>query len=263
MPADSAPTPAGPEVTLDGTVERITFYNPTNGFSVVRLRVRGRREPIAVVGTLPAAQPGELLALRGRWQTDPRHGAQFRPTSAEVRRPSDVDGIVRYLGSGLVRQIGPVLAKRIVGTFGERTLDILDTTPERVREVPGIGPGRARGIAAAWAEHRALRDVMAFLAAHGLDTRFAPRLLAAYGTDAPRILSANPYRLVADVPGLGWASADRLGKDRGVRHTAPARIQAAIQAALLTAGQNGHTRLSRSALVEAAAAVAEVPPDLV
>jgi exodeoxyribonuclease V alpha subunit len=262
VPTDRAPASPEPEVALDGTVERITFYNPTNGFSVVRLRVRGRREPITVVGTLPAAQPGELLALRGRWQTDPRHGAQFRPATAEVRRPSDVDGIVRYLGSGLVRQIGPVLAKRIVGTFGERTLDVLDATPERVREVPGIGPQRARGIAAAWAEHRALRDVMAFLAEHGLDTRFAPRLLAAYGTDAPRILSANPYRLVADVPGLGFPSADRLGKDRGVRHTAPARVQAAVQAALLAAGQNGHTRLLRPALVEAASTIADVPPEL-
>ncbi|MFN8635285.1 MAG: AAA family ATPase [Chloroflexota bacterium] len=262
----AGPTPglaSGPEVALEGTVERITFYNPTNGFSVVRLRVRGRREPIAVVGTLPAAQPGEILALRGRWQTDPRHGAQFRPTEAEVRRPSDVDGIVRYLGSGLVKQIGPVLAKRIVGTFGERTLDVLDATPERVREVPGIGPQRARGIATAWAEHRALRDVMAFLAEHALDTRFAPRLLATYGTDAVKILSANPYRLVADVPGLGFASADRLGMDRGVRHTAPVRVQGAIQAALIEAGQNGHTRLTRALLAEAAASLADVPLELV
>jgi exodeoxyribonuclease V alpha subunit len=262
VPTDRAPVPKTPEVALDGTVERITFYNPTNGFSVVRLRVRGRREPIAVVGTLPSVQPGELLSLRGHWQTDPRHGAQFRPSAAEVRRPSDVEGIVRYLGSGLVRQIGPVLAKRIVGTLGERTLDILDATPERVREVPGIGPQRARGIAAAWAEHRALRDVMAFLAEHALDTRFAPRLLAAYGAEAPRILETNPYRLVADVPGLGFPSADRIGKDRGVRHTAPARVQAAVQAALLTAGQNGHTRQYRPALVQAASEVAEVPEEL-
>lgn len=262
MPTERPPAAPGSDVALDGTVERITFYNPTNGFSVVRLRVRGRRDPITVVGTLPAAQPGELLALRGQWQTDPRHGAQFRPATAEVRRPSDVDGIVRYLGSGMVRQIGPVLAKRIVGTFGERTLEVLDATPDRVREVPGIGPRRARGIAAAWAEHRALRDVMAFLAEHGLDTRFAPRLLAAYGTEAPRILSANPYRLVADVPGLGFPSADRLGKERGVRHTAPARVQAAVQAALLGAAQNGHTRQLRPALIGAAAGLAEVPPEL-
>ena len=236
MPPDSAAAGA-PEVSLEGTVERVTFYNPSNGFSVVRLRVRGRREPIAVVGTLPAAQPGERLALVGHWQTDPRHGAQFRPTQAVVQQPSDVDGITRYLGSGLVRQVGPVLAKRIVACFGERTLDVLDATPERVREVPGIGPGRARAIAGAWAEHRALRGVMAFLAEHALDTRFAPRLIAAYGSDATRVLGANPYRLVADVPGLGFAAADRIGRDVGVRPTSPTRIQAAVQATLLRASE--------------------------
>jgi exodeoxyribonuclease V alpha subunit len=260
--SSTANAPAAAEVALEGVVERVTFYNPTNGFSVVRLRVRGRREPIAVVGTLPAAQPGEVLDLHGRWQTDPRHGAQFRPTSAEVRRPSDIDGIVRYLGSGLVRQIGPILAKRIVGVFGERTLEILDASPGRVREVPGIGPQRAQGIAAAWTQHRALRDVMAFLAEHGLDTRFAPRLVTIYGADAPQILSANPYRLVADVSGIGFHSADRIGMDRGIRHTAPARLQAAVQAALLTASQNGHTRLDRPSLIAAAAELAEVEPSL-
>ena len=261
MPPDPAAAGA-PELSLEGTVERVTFYNPSNGFSVVRLRVRGRREPIAVVGTLPAAQPGERLALVGRWQTDPRHGAQFRPSQAEVRQPSDVDGIIRYLGSGLVRQVGPVLAKRIVGCFGERTLDVLDATPERVREVPGIGPGRARAIAGAWAEHRALRGVMAFLSEHGLDTRFAPRLIAAYGSDATRVLGANPYRLVADVPGLGFAAADRIGRDVGVRPTSPTRIQAAVQATLLRASESGHTRQPRASLVDSTAGLAEIPPEL-
>ena len=246
---------------LEGTVERVTFYNPENGFSVVRLRVRGRREPVAIVGTLPAVQPGEGLALVGRWQTDPRHGAQFRPERAEARRPSDVDSIVRYLGSGLVRQVGPVLATRIVAQFGERTLDILDGSPERVRDVPGIGRSRARAIAGAWIEHRALRGVIGFLSEHGLDTRFAPRLLAAYGPDAPNVLSANPYRLVTDVPGLGFAAADRLGRDVGARPTGAARLQAAVQAALLRATEDGHTRLSHTALAEAAAASAAVISD--
>ncbi|MGH2389566.1 MAG: helix-hairpin-helix domain-containing protein, partial [Chloroflexota bacterium] len=140
---------AAPEI-LSGTVERITFYNPENGFSVVKLRVRGRREPIAVVGTLPACQPGEILVLEGRWHIDPRHGAQFQPMHAEISRPTDAEGIVRYLGSGLIRQIGPVLAKRIVAAFGERTLEVLDATPDRVREVPGIGQRRAEAIGAAW-----------------------------------------------------------------------------------------------------------------
>src|SRR5919205_4662398 len=167
--------------TLEGAVERVTFYNPQNGFSVLRLRVRGRREPVAVVGTLPAVQPGEQLLLTGRWQTDPRHGAQFRPEQAEVRPPAALADIERYLGSGLIRQIGPVLAQRIVATFGADTLQVLDSRPERVREVPGIGVQRAQSIAAAWTEHRALRAVAGFLSEHGLDTRYAPRLVGVYG----------------------------------------------------------------------------------
>jgi exodeoxyribonuclease V alpha subunit len=242
---------------LEGAVERVTFYNPENGFSVVQVRVRGRREPIAVVGTLPAVQPGETLALRGRWQTDPRHGAQFRPATAEVRPPSARDDVIRYLGSGLIRQLGPTLARRIADHFGDETLAILDARPERVREVPGIGPQRAAALAAAWADHRALREVSAFLSAHGLNARYAPRLVAAYGADAPRVLAANPYRLVAEVAGLGFAAADRLGSDLGVRPTAPARLQAAVHAALLRAGEAGHTRQARGMLAEAAARLAD------
>src|SRR4051794_807869 len=251
---------SGREVGLDGSVERVTFYNPENGFSVVRLRLRGRRETIAVVGTLPAVQPGETLALTGQWRTDPRHGAQFHPAAAEVRPPSTVEDTIRYLGSGLIRQLGPTLARRIAEHFGDETLPILDAHPGRVREVPGIGPQRASALIAAWEDHRALRAVSAFLSAHGLDTRFAPRLVAAYGQDAPRVLGANPYRLVAEVPGLGFSSADRLGRDLLVRPSAPARLQAAVHAALLRAGEEGHTRQSRAALATAAAALADLTP---
>lgn len=249
--------------TLEGTVERITFHNPENSFTVLRLRVRGRREPAVVAGTLPAVQPGEALTLSGQWRTDPRHGAQFVPQRAEVRRPTDVDGIVLYLGSGLVRQIGPVLAARIVAVFGERTLEVLDATPGRVREVPGIGRQRAEAIAAAWLEHRALRGIIAFLSEHRLDTRFAPRLLRAFGAEAPRILAANPYRLVAEAPGLGFPAADRLGQQLGVRPTSPARLQAAVLAALLQATEQGHTRMGREALLAAAGGTAGVDAALV
>ncbi len=245
-------------VVLDATVDRVTFYNPENGFSVVKARVRGRRDPVAVVGTLPAVQPGEVLHLTGEWRTDPRHGAQFSPSSASVSPPSDAESIVRYLGSGLIRQLGPVLAQRIVAAFGDRTLAILDATPERVREVPGVGSGRATALAAAWSEHRALRAVTAYLSEHHLDTRYAPRLVAAYGADAPRVLSANPYRLVADVPGLGFAAADALGQSLSIRPAATARLQAAIHAAMLRASEQGHTRLTRDALTEQAAALAGV-----
>lgn len=250
-------------VTLEGTVERVTFYNPENGFSVVKLRVRGRRDPVPVVGTLPAAQPGETLVLAGRWRMDPRHGAQFEPRQAELRRPSDIDGITRYLGSGLIRQIGPVLAERIVAAFGEATLEVLDAAPERVREVPGIGRQRAQAIGAAWIEHRALRGIVAFLAEQQLDTRYAPRLLEAFGPEAPKILAANPYRLVSEVRGLGFEAADRLGRAIGVRPASPARLQAAVHAAFIRAAEQGHTRQRRADVVALAANAAEVAPELI
>ena len=254
---------AEPGERLEGAVDRVTFYNPENGFSVVRLRVRGRREPVAVVGTLPAVQPGERLVLAGRWHTDPRHGAQFRPTQAAVEPPAALDDIRRYLGSGLIRQIGPVLAQRIVETFGPSTLQVLDSQPERVREVQGVGAQRAAAIAEAWRAHRALRAVVAFLSEHGLDTRYAPRLVGVYGADAPRIISANPYRLVGDVPGLGFAAADRLGQALGVRPEAVPRLQAAVQASLLRAAEAGHTRLDQPVLAEAAATLAGVGAELI
>ena len=248
---------------LQGTVERVTFYNPQNGYSVVKLRVRGRRTPIAAVGTLPAVQPGERLLLAGRWQTDPRHGSQFCVETATVQPPSALGDIVRYLGSGLIRQLGPVLAQRIVACFGERTLEVLDSSPERVREVPGVGPQRARALAAAWAEHRALRDVMAFLSEHHLDTRYAARLVATYSRDAPRVLRANPYRLVAEVPGIGFAAADRLGRDLGIRATAVTRLQAAVHAAALRTVEQGHTRVPHQELTASAVELADVPADLI
>jgi exodeoxyribonuclease V alpha subunit len=261
MPAIETRT-ADQASTLDGTVERVTFFNPENGFSVLKVRVRGRRGPVAVVGTLPAAQPGERLVMTGRWRVDPVHGTQFGPDAAEVRPPAAADDVVLYLGSGLVREIGPVLARRIVAHFGERTLDVLDAQPERVREVPGIGPRRAASLSSAWAEHRALRDVSAFLASHKVDTRLAPRLVQALGTEAPRVLATNPYRLVAEVPGFGFASADRLGKSVAIRPTAPARLQAAVQAVLVRASEQGHTRTGLASLLEAAAGLTGVDEPL-
>lgn len=258
----SAAETAATIVSLEGRVERVTFYNPQTGFSVVRLRAQHRREPVAVVGALPAVQPGERLSLTGHWQTDPRHGAQFRVVTVTVQPPAGKEDIVRYLGSGLIAQIGPVLAERIVTTFGDETLAILDATPERVREVPGIGQRRATALAAAWRERRALLAISAFLSEHRLDTRYAPRLLTAYGAEAPRILAANPYRLVGEVQGLGFAAADRLGQALAVRPTAPARLQAAVQASLLRAGERGHTRLDPALLVNEAATLAGVTPDL-
>jgi exodeoxyribonuclease V alpha subunit len=255
-------SPAPPGTTLEGTVLRVTFYNPETSFSVVQVRQRGRRDPVPVVGTVPQVHPGEWLLARGQWQTDPRHGAQFRAASVEVRPPSTLDDVVSYLGSGFIRLLGPTLAKRIVAHFGEATLTILDTAPERVREVSGIGVKRAGELVTAWAEHRTLRAVATALAARQVDARFAPRLVATYGDQAPRVIAANPYRLVADIPGFGFRAADRLGQEAGIRPTALARLQAAVHAAALRDGEAGHTRSTAASLMATAARLADVDPAL-
>ncbi len=274
MPDHHRPPPAAPAAahgpgsaspsadTLEGAVLRVTFYNPATSFSVVQVRPRGRREPVPVVGTLPQVQPGEWLLAQGRWQTDPQHGAQFRAVGVEVRPPSGLDDVVSYLGSGFIRLLGPTLARRIVAHFGEATLAVLDTTPERVREVAGIGAKRAGALVAAWAEHRTLRAVASVLAARQVDARFAPRLVAAYGDQAPRVIAANPYRLVADIPGFGFRAADRLGEEAGIRPAALARLQAAVHAAALRDGEAGHTRSSAASLIAAAARLADADPAL-
>jgi exodeoxyribonuclease V alpha subunit len=241
---------------------RVTFYNPETSFSVAQVRPRGRRDPVPLVGTLPQVHPGEWVLARGTWQTDPRHGAQFRATGVEVRPPGTLDDLVNYLGSGFIRLLGPTLARRIVDHFGEATLGVLDTTPGRVREVAGIGAKRAGELVAAWAEHRTLRAVATALAARQVDARFAPRLVAAYGEQAPRVIAANPYRLVADVPGFGFRAADRLGQAAGIRPVALARLQAAVHAAALRDGEAGHTRSDAAALVATAARLADVDPAL-
>ena len=183
---------------------------------MLRLRVRGRREPVAVVGTLPAVQPGEVLALAGGWQTDRVHGAQFRPQRVAVRPPAALEDVARYLGSGLIRQLGPVLARRIVDTFGERTLEVLDTQPERVREVPGIGPRRAAALAEAWVEHRALRAVAAFLAEHGLGTALRP-------APGGRLRARTPRPCCGPIPTAWWPTSPGWASRRPTGWARPRR----------------------------------------
>jgi exodeoxyribonuclease V alpha subunit len=192
----------------------------------------------------------------GHWQTDPRHGAQLRPEQATVKPPADGEDMVRYLGSSLI-QIGPVLAQRIVAAFGSDTLAVLDSEPERVRQVAGVGQQRAPWIVESWRTHQALRGVSSFLSEHGLDTRFAPRLLGTYEDQARTILRGNPYRLVGEVPGLGFRAPDRLGRGLGVRLSAPPRLQAAIHAALLRAAEQGHTRQQAEQLLAAGCGLTE------
>lgn len=248
--------PHAPGVTatesLEGTLDRIVYHNPDTGWTVARLRVRGRRDPATVVGPLGAARPGEAVRLTGRWTTDPRYGEQFRAESVTVLLPSTLAGIQAYLGSGLVRGLGGTMAARLVGHFGLGTLEVIDAHPDRLREVPGIGPVRAARLRAAWAEQRAIRDVMIFLQGHQISPAFAVRIYKRYGQDAPAVVRSDPYRLAEDIPGIGFAMADRISGTLDIAADAPGRLRAGLVHTLRRCADEGHVYVPEPDLLRAA-----------
>jgi exodeoxyribonuclease V alpha subunit len=253
--------------TLTGSVERITYYNDETNYCVLRLRpdqlLLGRDDLVTVVGAMPELQPGENVRLQGEWTNHPRHGRQFRAEVVTQVRPASVEAIKRYLGSGLIKGVGPVTAKRIVEFFGAETLDVLDRTPGRVLEVPGVGNHRARLIGEAWQAQQHIKEVMLFLQGHGITTGLAVKIYKQYGDQAIPIVSRDPYRLATDIFGIGFRTADKIARDLGLPPDAPSRIAAGIIFALNDATDNGHVFLPRDELVEAAAAMLEVDPPIV
>jgi exodeoxyribonuclease V alpha subunit len=238
--------------SLDGILEHTVYRNPDTGWTVARLRVRGRRDPATVVGPLAAAQPGEELRLTGHWTTDPAYGQQFRAESVTTRLPSTTTGIQTYLGSGLVRGFGHRMAARLVSHFGTETLAVIETQPERLQDVRGIGPIRASRLRAAWAEQRAIRDVMVFLHGHGISPAFAVRIYKRYGDEAATVIRQDPYRLAEDIRGIGFATADRVAGALGIAADAPARLRAGLVHTLYRCTDDGHVYVPRAALLCAA-----------
>ncbi len=244
--------------TLKGTVERITYYNEENGYTVLRLRpeqlrLGGPRDGlVTVVGALPEIQPGESVEFQGEWVTDARYGRQFRAESVKQTMPATVEGMRRYLGSGLIKGIGPRTAEKIVAHFGLETLDVLDRTPERLREVPDVGPKRMRMIARAWQEQQALKEVMLFLQGHQVSTALAIKIYKAYGDEAIEKVTENPYRLARDIWGIGFLTADKIARDLGLPPDSPHRMAAGVVYALNEATNDGHVFLPRHELVEKA-----------
>ena len=232
-------------------------------FTVARLAREGAVEPVTVVGSLLGLPQGARLRLRGSYENNPRFGRQFRVQSYTELSPETLVGIRRYLGAGLVKGIGPQFASRIVERFGIRTLEILDAQPERIREVPGIGPSRAQAIQEAWTAQRRLREVMVFLQGYGVSPAFAARIYKRYGAAAVARVRENPFRLAFDVWGIGFLSADRLATALGIARDSDARVQAGVRHVLDQAGGLGHVYLPRSRLVEEAAKLLEVEPRLV
>jgi exodeoxyribonuclease V alpha subunit len=251
------------EEILEGTIERIVFSGGGGEFTVARLARDGAAEPTTVVGSLLGLPTGARLRLRGYYESNPRFGRQFRVQSYTELSPETLAGIRRYLGAGLVKGIGPEFAGRIVERFGIHTLEILDAQPERIREVPGIGPSRAQAIQKAWSSQRRLREVMVFLQGYGVSPAFAARIYKRYGPAAIARVRENPFRLAFDVWGIGFLSADRLATALGIARDSEVRVEAGVRHALDEAGGLGHVFLPRSRLVEEAAKLLEVEPPLV
>ena len=202
-------------------VERVTFHNPDSGFCVLRLKVRGQRDLVTMLGAAAAISAGEFVQATGSWVNDRTHGLQFKAAFLKAAPPTTLEGIERYLGSGMIKGIGPIYAKKLVQAFGEDVFDTIEQSPERLREVVGIGPKRADRIRRGWADQKVIREIMLFLHSHGVGTSRAVRIFKTYGQEAIQVISANPYRLARDIRGIGFKSADqialRLGTEKG-RH---------------------------------------------
>ncbi|MDT8858338.1 ATP-dependent RecD-like DNA helicase [Paracoccaceae bacterium Fryx2] len=248
---------------LAGLVERVTFHSQESGFCVLRIKARGHRDLVTTVGHAAMISAGEWITASGVWLNDHNHGLQFKAHFLKTSAPSTLEGIEKYLGSGMIRGIGPVYAKRLVKSFGKDVFDIIEATPERLREVGGIGPVRAAKITAGWADQKVIREIMVFLHQHGVGTARAVRIFKTYGTDSVQIMSENPYRLAKDIRGIGFRTADLIAEKLGIEKTAMIRVRAGISFALTEAMGNGHCGLPRAELIGLAGKLLEVPAPLI
>jgi exodeoxyribonuclease V alpha subunit len=257
------PASSSPREVLAGLIERVTFHNADNGFCVLRVQARGHRDLITVLGHAAIISAGEWVTASGEWVNDHTHGQQFHAHFLRTSVPTSIDGIEKYLGSGMIRGIGPAYAKKLVHAFGEQVFDVIEAEPTRLREVTGIGQVRATRITDAWAEQKIVREIMVFLHSHGVGTARAVRIYKTYGADAVQIMTENPYRLARDIRGIGFKTADAIAMKLGVEKTAMIRVRAGISYALTEAMDDGHCGLPTADLVPLAEALLEVGADLI
>lgn len=248
---------------LSGTVERITYQNDENGYTVLHLKCKGIKDSICVVGSLPSVRIGETLLCEGSWKHHLVHGRQFEAKNHQVKAPADVYGIKKYLGSGLIKGIGPVYASRIVDLFGIDTLTVLDESPERLREVGGLGEKRTAKLLACWSEQKIVRDVMIFLQGHGVSPAFAQKIFKIYGSKSVEVVKENPYQLAKNVFGIGFKTADTIASKMGVLKEANSRIDAGIEFVLRELSEEGHVCFPIEEFLPIAGEILQVPVDLI
>ncbi len=248
---------------LEAVLERITYANEDTGYTVARVDTGRGGDLVTVVGALLGAQPGESIRMRGRWGSHPQYGKQFHVDDYTTVLPATIQGIRRYLGSGLIKGIGPVLADKIVTHFGVDALDVIENEPQRLIEVPKLGPKRTKLIADAWEEQKAIKEVMVFLQGVGVSTSLAVRIYKQYNDKAIDVVRTEPYRLASDVWGIGFRTADTIAKAVGIPHDSPQRIKAGLQFTLSESTGDGHCYLPEERLIAEAVKILQVDTGLV
>ncbi len=244
--SSTAPQPTN----LSGLIERVTFFSEETGFAVLKVKVRGYRDPVAVIGSLASVSAGEWVKAEGRWVQDREFGQQFKAERLSCTPPTTKEGIEKYLGSGMVKGLGPVLAKKLVDHFGEGVLDTIETASARLERVDGIGPKRRRRIRDAWAEQKVIREIMLFLHSHGVSTSRAVRIHKTYGEGSVEAVRTNPYTLAQDIHGIGFKTADQIARNVGIPVDSPKRAAAGLEHVLLQATSEGHCALPLDLLKE-------------
>jgi len=258
------PTPSAPLATLEAVLERIIYANDETGYTVARVATRGGgSDLLTVVGSLLGAQPGESLRLEGVWKAHPQYGRQFEVRGYTTVLPATIQGIRRYLGSGLIKGIGPKMAERIVDRFDADTLRIIEEEPGRLIEVPGLGPKRTAMIGRAWEEQKAIKEVMLFLQGVGVSTSLAVRIYKTYKDASISVVKNEPYKLAGDVWGIGFKTADTIAQAMGIPHDSPARVKAGVQFTLSEASGDGHCYLPEGELIATATEILGVEASLV
>jgi exodeoxyribonuclease V alpha subunit len=214
--SNTDPKSSTPSEEIAGLVERVTFFNEDSGFAVLRVKVRGQRELMTVLGSVPTVSAGEWVTAKGWWVRDKEHGLQFKATVLKAVPPTTSEGVERYLAGGFVKGVGPVLAKKLVSHFGAEVLEVIENNPADLESVDGIGPKRRERIATAWQEGMQIREIMLFLHSHGVSTGRAVRIFKTYGNLAIQTVQENPYTLAKEIHGIGFATADQIAQSVGV-----------------------------------------------
>ena len=248
-----------PLVHLQGSVERVTFHSEASGFFVIRVKCKGQRELVTMTGNTPSVTPGEFVDATGIWFNDHKHGVQFKVKQIKTVTPNTLEGIEKYLGSGMVKGIGPHFAKRLVKAFGEQVFDIIEANPERLMELEGIGKKRREKITSAWSEQKVIREIMVFLQSHGVGTARAVRIYKTYGDESVAKVQENPYRLALDIHGIGFKTADNLAMQLGIDRVSLIRAQAGVRHVLQECSGEGHCARPFKALVNDAVTLLEIP----